>query len=132
MNHRRPTLVGVSQAWCLTPMACLTLAAVALAAPRQEPCRAQVDVVRAGGLASDNRRPLEHLEASDFEVTDSGKPQTVDFVARDQGPLDVVLALDVSGSVEGRRLDELRRAGALVAGAMKPDDQIALLTFATV
>ncbi len=110
----------------------IALAGVVLAWPRQVPFRARVETVRVDVLAMDNGHPIAGLRPADFEVTDGGVTQTVDFVAPDDGPIDVALALDVSGSVEGRRLDELRRAGNLVAGAMKANDQIALLTFATV
>ena len=58
------------------------------------------------------------LGPSDFEVYDNGVPQQVDLVSFDEVPLNVILALDMSDSVAGERLEQLRGAGAaLLAGA---------------
>jgi VWFA-related protein len=43
--------------------------------------------------------------------------------------LNVVLALDMSDSVAGDRLDRLRAAGGAILTGLKPDDQAALVTF---
>ena len=56
------------------------------------------------------------LKPSDFEVLDNGVPQQVDLVSFEQIPLNVVLALDMSESVSGDRLDQLREASAESAG----------------
>ena len=78
---------------------------------------------RDGGLA------VVGLGPSDFEVLDNGVPQQVDLVSFDQIPLNVILALDMSDSVAGERLDHLRGAGAALLAALKKGDQAALVTF---
>jgi Ca-activated chloride channel family protein len=72
------------------------------------------------------------LKPTDFEVLDNGVPQQVDLVSYEQIPLNVVLALDMSGSVAGDRLDHLRAAGGTLLSALKKDDQAALVTFSHV
>ena len=60
---------------------------------------------------------------------DDGVRQAVDLVVFDEFPLNVTLALDVSHSVSGERLDHLRSAGHALLDALRPEDQAALLTF---
>jgi Ca-activated chloride channel family protein len=80
-------------------------------------------------LVTDKGQPVLGLGQSDFEVVDNGVPQQVDLVSFEQIPLNVILALDMSSSLEGERLDHLREAGRAVLGGLKKDDQGALITF---
>ena len=89
----------------------------------------KVEVVRVDVLATDSGRPIQGLGAADFEVLDNGVPQQVDFVDFGQIPLNVILALDMSDSVEGQRLDSLRVAGQALLGGLKTDDRAGLITF---
>ena len=52
-------------------------------------------------------------------MLDNGVPQQVDLVSFEQIPLNVVLALDMSDSVAGDRLEHLRGAGAALLAALK-------------
>ncbi len=88
-----------------------------------------VSAVRVDVLVTDRGQPVPGLGAGDFDVRDNGVPQKVDLVNFETVPLNVVLALDVSGSVNGKQFDELRAAGEGVVNALKPGDQVALLTF---
>ncbi len=90
---------------------------------------ARLDVVRVDALVTDRGRPVAGLGAADFEIVDNGVAQQVDLASFEELPLDVVLALDLSDSVSGERLDHLRQAGAAVLGGLKPDDRAGLLTF---
>ena len=83
-------------------------------------------------LVSDRGRPVLGLGASDFEVLDNGVRQQVELVSAEQLPLKVVLALDVSGSVSGARLDHLRRAAGALAKELRTEDRAALVTFSQV
>ena len=56
-------------------------------------------------LVSDRGKPVPGLGPADFEVLDNGVPQRVELVSFEQLPLSVVLALDMSDSVVGPRLD---------------------------
>lgn len=92
----------------------------------------KVEVVRVDVLVLDNGRPITGLTPSDFEIADNGVPQQVDFVSFEQIPLNVVLALDMSDSVAGERLEQLRDAGGAVLDGLTRNDQAALVTFSNV
>lgn len=84
----------------------------------------QVDV-----LVTENGRPVRGLQSDDFQVFDNGVPQQVDLTTFDEIPLNLVLAFDISSSVRGARLDDLRAGGARLLDALKPRDRAALITF---
>jgi VWFA-related protein len=88
-----------------------------------------VEAVRVDVLATEGGKPVRGLEAADFEVFDNGVRQAVDLVAFDSIPLNVVLALDVSGSMVGEPLAELKTAGRAVLAGLSTDDRAALVTF---
>src|SRR5436309_907602 len=90
---------------------------------------ARVESVRVDVLVTDKGQPVRGLTAADFEILDEGVPQQVDLVSFDEIPLNVILALDMSNSVAGQRLDHLRAAGRAVLGQLKPSDQGALISF---
>ncbi len=56
-------------------------------------------------------------------------PQEVDLALVDEAPINAILALDLSESVAGDRLDQLRQANREFVNALKPDDRAALLGF---
>ena len=89
----------------------------------------RVEGVRVDALVTDNNRPVLGLGASDFELRDNGVPQSIQLVSLDRLPLNIVLALDVSISVEGERLERLRRAGHALLASARADDRTGLVTF---
>lgn len=91
--------------------------------------RAAADVVSVDASVQRDRRPVTGLRAADFELLDNGVPQQIDFVSYEQIPLNLVLALDMSDSVAGERLDNLRGAGTALLAGLKKDDQAGLVTF---
>jgi len=108
----------------------ILLAAAAPSPRTQAPTFAsKVEAVRVDALVTDRGQPVLGLTPGDFEVLDNGVPQQVDLVSYEQIPLNVVLALDMSDSVAGDRLDHLRAAGATVLAGLKKEDQAALVTF---
>jgi VWFA-related protein len=92
----------------------------------------KVEAVRVDVLVLENGRPVTALVPADFDVADNGVPQQVDFVSFEQIPLNVVLALDMSDSVAGERLEQLRDAGGAVLDGLTRNDQAALVTFSNV
>jgi Ca-activated chloride channel family protein len=110
-------------------LAVLLLPSAAIVETQNTVFSAKVEAVRVDVLVTDNGQPVLGLGAADFEVTDNGVPQKVDFVSYDQIPLNVILTLDMSDSVAGDRLDHLRSAGAALLAGLKNDDQAALVTF---
>jgi Ca-activated chloride channel homolog len=62
-------------------------------------------------------------------VRDNGVLQQVDVVAFDSLPVNVVFVLDVSASMSGPALDQLKAAGKAVIQKLKRDDRAGLVTF---
>jgi VWFA-related protein len=88
-----------------------------------------VEAIRVDVLVTDGDRPVPGLGPADFEVRDNGVVQDVAFVTAETLPLNVIMALDTSGSVAGEPLDHLRGAGRALLGRLQPQDQAALITF---
>jgi VWFA-related protein len=121
----------------MTPRASVAIALLVLGGttPRnaQQPVfSARVESVRVDVLVTDKGRALRGLGPADFEVLDDGVLQHVDLVSFDDVPLNVILALDMSDSVAGERLEHLRASGHAVLDGLKKEDQGALLTFSHV
>ena len=114
---------------------CAALAAGVLsaaAASAQTPTfPAAVETVRVDVLVTDHRQPLLGLAAGDFEVLDNGVPQVVELVVSEGLPLNVVLALDTSGSLTEQRLEALRATSRAIVSDLKAGDRAALLTFSS-
>jgi VWFA-related protein len=112
----------------------VVIGVAASVAPAQRPTfSAKVVSVQVDALVVDGKGiPLKGLRAGDFEVRDDGVPQKVELLAADQVPVNIVLALDMSGSVAGERLTELRAAARAVLSGLREDDRAALVTFSEV
>ncbi len=98
---------------------------------RIEVVRVDVSVLRDGKL-------VEGLQAGDFEVRDNGVLQNVEVVGDPRGaaggggkPADVVLALDLSDSVRGEPLEQLKAAAGAFVDILRPEDSFSLLTFSS-
>ena len=113
----------------LTVALALPVAAIAAAAAQPPTFTSKVEAVRVDVLVTDKGQPIVNLGANDFELLDNGVPQQIDFVSYEQIPLNLVLALDMSDSVAGERLDNLRGAGTALLAGLKKDDQAGLVTF---
>jgi Ca-activated chloride channel family protein len=73
-------------------------------------------------------RVIGDLKKEDFELTDNGVRQQIDYFSRDELPLAIILLLDVSRSV--RPIIHDVRDGALNAlQRLKPEDQVAVMAF---
>ncbi len=88
-----------------------------------------VDVVGVDVLVLERGRLVTGLRAEDLAVWDNGVRQQVELVSVEDLPLNLMLALDGSGSVSGDRASHLRRAAASLFGALEPADKVGLLTF---
>jgi len=107
-----------------------TAAAVSAQSGQQAPrFVSRGEIVRLDVLVTDRGRPIPGLKPTDFTVLDNDVPQTVEFLSTDELPLNVILNFDVSGSVAGQRLQDLRAAGRAVLDNLKPADRAALVSF---
>jgi Ca-activated chloride channel homolog len=92
----------------------------------------KIEAVRVDVLVTENGSLVRGLAPGDFEVLDNGVPQQVDLASFEEIPLNVVLALDMSASVDGDRLGHLRTAGKTLLAGLKETDQAALINFSHV
>src|SRR5439155_11596525 len=106
---------------CLCPLF-FSFVSLSPVSAQQPAFTTKVEAVRVDVLVLDNGRPVTGLTPADFEIADNGVPQHVDFVSYEQIPLNVVLALDMSESVAGERLEQLRDAGRAVLDGLAKDD----------
>jgi VWFA-related protein len=91
--------------------------------------RSTADAVRVDVQVRQGGRPVSGLTAADFELRDSKVVQQIEAVAIEDVPVTLFLALDVSSSVRGQMLDQLKAAARAAVGALRNDDSAALLTF---
>jgi Ca-activated chloride channel family protein len=73
---------------------------------------------------------VDGLRPEDFEVRDSGVRQSITAVTLANLPIDLLIALDVSGSLTGERLDSLKNAVRAAVTALGPADRVMVLDFA--
>jgi len=85
----------------------------------------QVDAV----VRDHDGRMLENLTKEDFTVFEDGLPQEIQNFSRDELPLAVALVIDRSGSLSPY-ISELRRIATRALDQLKPEDEVALFSFA--
>lgn len=91
--------------------------------------RARADVVSVDVSVRQRGRPVTGLTAADFELLDNGVAQRIEQLAYETLPIDVTVALDISESVTGSVLDQLRRSVRDLTRDLRPEDRFRLLTF---
>jgi Ca-activated chloride channel homolog len=96
--------------------------------PQRPVFRGGVARVRIDTLVTHDNKPVRGLVAADFELRDNGVLQQIDL-ATTAGSVAVAIALDVSGSVEEEGLEDLLKASAALADALRPGDVAWLVTF---
>ena len=110
-------------------LALLLCEGVGFAQPQSPAFSSTIENVRVDVLVTDSGQPIRGLGPADFEIFDNSVPQQVELVSFDEVPLNVILALDMSDSVAGPRLDQLRSAAAGLLASLKQSDQAALASF---
>ena len=118
-----------SSASSLPAVVALAMLAAGVVRTQQAQFKSGVDLVRVDVLVTEDGKPVRGLTRSDFELRDNGQLQDVDAVYGEDQPLDVVLLLDVSGSLQGVALDSLKRAALGAVDGLRPDDRVRLLAF---
>ncbi len=98
--------------------------------PQQPTFRGGIEVVTVDVSVSRSEEYVEGLQARNFDVFDNGVRQKIDKVAFEQVPIDAYLLFDISGSIAGDKLAELRRAANAFVDGLTPRDKVALVTFA--
>jgi Mg-chelatase subunit ChlD len=88
----------------------------------------ETDLVRLDVLVTRNGRPVSGLTSDAFEVRDNGVTQTILSAAAIEAVY-LGIALDVSGSMEGQRLEAVRRAFDVLLSELGPPDRYAAVAF---
>jgi VWFA-related protein len=96
---------------------------------QQRTFRTTTEAVLVDVLVTRGNTPLQGLTAEDFEVRDSGGVQKPQLLLLESMPVDVSIALDVSGSLDGPRLVQLKDAARAAVAALRPMDRARLLSF---
>ncbi len=111
----------------------MTLAAMPAAAVSQQEPRATfrtgADVVAVEASVQHDKRPVTGLKAGDFELLDNGVPQQITDLSYERLPIDVTVVLDVSASVTGAVLDQLRQAVRQLKADLGTGDRLKLVAF---
>jgi VWFA-related protein len=109
-------------------------AQTAASPPQSEPTTIHVDTqfVLLDALVEDKKSgaPLDTLSAKDFELSEDGVPKTISYFSHDQLPLSVVLLFDMTETVHAA-LAPLAQAALQVLGHLKPEDEVAVMTFSS-
>ena len=104
----------------------------------QEPLPAQVqppvfrssaNIVSVNVTVTDGRKPVTGLTRGDFEVLEDGVRQEVQFFESRSVPLDVILLLDTSSSMQDK-MPAVHEAARSFMKILRPEDRGAVVTFA--
>lgn len=88
-----------------------------------------VQVVQVNALVSDRSgRFVSGLQPSQFRVSEDGKPQKILHFANEYAPLEIVIAVDISGSMGGA-LEDLKAAVRQFIAKLRLNDQVTLVAF---
>lgn len=79
-------------------------------------------------VTDNNDRAIAGLAATDFEVVENGTPREILSVERSTASFNLVLLLDVSGSVENY-VNFIRKAARSFVGTVDKNDRISIITF---
>lgn len=74
------------------------------------------------------QNPSAELRQQDFLVFEDGKPQEISFFAAADAPFDLVLLLDLSGSIKDK-LKLVRQSAKRFVEATRPIDRVSVVTF---
>jgi VWFA-related protein len=91
--------------------------------------RASADVVTVEASVRRERRPVMGLKIADFELLDNGVRQEITDITYEKLPIDVTVLLDISASVTGPVLDDLRRALQQLRADLGATDRLKILAF---
>ena len=91
--------------------------------------KVDVDVVQVTATVVDGRgHYVKGLPQSVFHVFEDDRPQTITHFASEDVPLELIVAVDISGSM-APAMPKLKKAVKEFLGAVPPDDQVTLLGF---
>jgi VWFA-related protein len=90
--------------------------------------RVDVDLVQVTATVSSGRRFVTGLTSRSFRVFEDDVQQNVTYFGSEKTPLEVVVAVDISGSM-GQSMLSMKAAVKKFLDAIRADDQVTLLAF---
>jgi Ca-activated chloride channel homolog len=92
--------------------------------------KTRTDLVNVGVLARQKKtgRIVTNLTKDDFTVFEDGVQQTVSYFSQERLPLSIILLVDRAGCINAFN-DQIRAATVKAFGDLKPEDEIAIMTF---
>jgi VWFA-related protein len=113
----------------LVPLICCVAAGLLPAADEEFVFRSDVALVRVDAQVVDrNNRPITGLKVEDFVLLENGKPQEIRNFAREEMPIDILLLLDVSGSMQAH-VSRLASAASEALNVLGAEDRVAIMVF---
>ena len=99
--------------------------------------QAQDDVTFKGGvtqvrldlLASNDKGFILNLKPEDLVIQDNGNPVQLNYLGRDQDALNILLVLDVSGSMKDY-LSQIGKRARTLLSELRPNDKVGVMIFA--
>ena len=111
------------------PIFLVLAAATALLGQESASFRYEVTLVHVDTEVMVDHRSVDDLSAKDFVVSDNGKAVDVRYFSHDQTPLDVLLLLDVSGSMR-QVIKRVADAARSAFAELRPEDRVGIMVFA--
>ena len=109
----------------------LVISSGALAADDPVVFKSEVAMTRVDAQVVDaTGRPITGLQAKDFVLRVDGKPQPIRNFLSENMPVDVLLLLDVSGSMQPH-IERIADASEKALRVLAPDDRVAIMLFDT-
>ncbi len=94
---------------------------------------AEVSLVTVYATAREKGRGfVTDLRKEELVIEEDGAPQPITHFSRDARPVSWAILLDVSASMQGRRIETARKAALLFVEALGPSDRAMVLTFSDV
>jgi Ca-activated chloride channel family protein len=88
----------------------------------------RTDAVLVPVIVTEHGRFVGGLRQQDFEIFEDEKPQHVETISSEESPLDLVVAIDISGSMEDA-LPEVKAAVKQLLAKLRPADAATLVGF---
>jgi len=78
---------------------------------------------------TDGGKLVKDLTQGDFAVTDEGQPQSLVSFSHGDEPVNLILLLDISGSMQ-KHIDEISMEARAALDHLRPGDRVAIMVFA--
>jgi len=92
--------------------------------------KTRTDLVNVGILARQKKtgRIVTNLTQNDFTIFEDGVQQTVSYFSQERLPLSIIMLVDRAGCINAFN-DQIRAATIKAFGDLKPEDEVAIMTF---